>query len=442
MDCTKLMRYLYTLLFYTALPFLLLRMLWRSWKIKGYRYRLLERFGYIAALNSNEKSLWLHAVSVGEVIAAIPLIKALLEGYPQYTLVVTTTTPTGFEQVYKTFGDRIHHVYFLYDLPGPVNRFLNRIHPQLAIIMETELWPNLLYYSHRKRISILLANARLSERSMHNYRRIAQVTRKMLSQITCVAAQSDLDGKRFLQLGLASNRLLITGNIKFDLHLPESLIDEGKSLRRNWGLRPTLIAASTHEGEEIIILEAFRQLRHQFQDALLILVPRHPDRFDKVARLCKSTGFSIAKRSLHRIPHSHADILLGDTMGELRLLYAASDVAFVGGSLIPIGGHNLIEPAAVRLPIISGPNLQNFVAISDLLKTANALIIVSDSKNLFTSVARLFHNPQERKNLGERAYQVSTATANIGALDRHIQWIDAELTRGRLKGNNNRPSEL
>lgn len=421
------MRYLYTLFFYTALPFILLQMLWRSHKVKGYRHRLLERFGYIDTLNLNEKSLWLHAVSVGEVIAAVPLIKALLEDYSQYTLVVTTTTPTGSEQIHKHFGDRIRHVYFPYDLPGPINRFLKRIHPQLVIIMETELWPNVLYYLHRKRIPILLANARLSEGSMRNYQRIAYITRKMLSQITCVAAQSDLDGKRFVQLGLSSNRLLVTGNIKFDLQLPNSLIEEGKNLRKHWGLRPTLIAASTHEGEEAIILEAFRQLRHQFQDALLILIPRHPDRFNKVARLCESNGFSIVKRSLHRIPHSKADILLGDTMGELRLLYAASDVAFVGGSLVPIGGHNLIEPTVLRLPIVSGPNLQNFLTISDLLKTANALIIVSDSKSLFTNVARLFNNLRERKNLGERGYQVSIA--NTGSLDRHIEWINAQLAR-------------
>lgn len=424
-----MLRYLYTLFFYTALPFILLRMLWRSHKVRGYRHRLLERFGYIDTLNLNKKSLWLHAVSVGEVITAVPLIKALLEDYSQYTLVITTTTPTGSEQIHKHFGNRIRHVYFPYDLPGPINRFLKRIHPQLVIIMETELWPNVLYYLHRKSIPILLANARLSERSMRNYQHIAHITQRMLSQITCVAAQSDLDGKRFVQLGLTSNRLLITGNIKFDLQLSESLIEEGKILRKHWGLRPTLIAASTHEGEEVIILEAFRQLRHQFQDALLILIPRHPDRFNRVARLCESNGFSVVKRSLHKIPHSKADILLGDTMGELRLLYAASDVAFVGGSLVPIGGHNLIEPTAVRLPIVSGPNLHNFVTISDLLKTANALIIVSDSKSLFTNVARLFNNLRERQSLGERGYQVSIS--NTGSLDRHIEWINTQLARGK-----------
>ena len=420
------MRYLYTLLFYVALPFILLRILWQSRKIKGYRHRLLERFGYIDALDPDKKSLWLHAISVGEVIAAIPLIEALLKDYPQYILMVTTTTPTGSEQIHKNFGNRIHHVYLPYDLPGSVNRFLKRVHPQLAIIMETELWPNVLYYSHRKSIPILLANARLSEHSMRNYQHIIQITRKMLSQITCVAAQSDLDGQRFLQLDLAPNRLLVTGNIKFDLHLPDSLIEEGKNLRKNWGFHLTLIAASTHEGEEIIILKAFRQLRHQFQDALLILVPRHPDRFDEVARLCESTGFSVAKRSLHKVPRPKDDILLGDTMGELRLLYAASDVAFIGGSLVPVGGHNLIEPAAIHLPIISGPNLQNFLTISNLLKTAHALIIVSDSRSLFINAARLFNNPRERKNLGERAYQVSIA--NTGALNKHIQWINTQLS--------------
>lgn len=400
-------------------------MLLRSRKVKAYRHRLLERLGYITALNSNEKSLWLHAVSVGEVIAAIPLIKALLNSYPHYTLVVTTTTPSGSELVKKTFGNRLHHVYFPYDLPGTVKRFLKRTHPQLIIIMETELWPNVLHYSHQKGIPILLANARLSERSVHSYRYIAKITQKMLSQITCVAAQSDIDAQRFQQLGLTPDQLIVAGNTKFDLHISKSLIKEGKILRKNWGNRPTLIASSTHDGEEIIILEAFRQLRHHFQDALLILVPRHPTRCDKIARLCKSLGFSIAKRSLDKIPYSHTAIFLGDTIGELRLFYAASDIAFVGGSLVPVGGHNLIEPAAIRLPIISGPNLQNFVAVSNLLKNANALIIVSDSKSLFTKVAWLFNNPQVRKNLGERAYQVSTA--NTGALNHYIKWVDNQL---------------
>ncbi|PHH57624.1 3-deoxy-D-manno-octulosonic acid transferase [Coxiella burnetii] len=422
---TKLMRYLYTLLFYAASPFVLLRMLWRSRRVEGYRHRLCERFGYIKSLDSDTPSLWLHAVSVGEVIAAVPLIKALLNHYPHYSLMVTTTTPTGSSQVQKNFKDRVRHVYLPYDLPGPVKRFLKRVHPQLAILMETELWPNLLHYTNKRNIPVLLANARLSERSLQGYQKIAAVVRKMLTQISCVAVQSPADGERFVRLGLSKDRLLVTGNVKFDLHLPTSVIQEGKSLRKSWGERLTLMAASTHEGEEIIVLEAFRRLRTEFPDAFLILAPRHPDRFTKVARLCENAGFSIVRRSLQQSPTQKTDILLGDTMGELCRLYAASDVAFVGGSLVPVGGHNLIEPAAIRLPIISGPQLQNFVLISELLKRAQALLIVNDSESLCHVVSRLFKSPEERSALGERAYQVSAA--NTGAVNKHMRWISRQL---------------
>lgn len=416
------MRYLYTLLLYAAMPFVLLRLLWRSRQLEGYRQRLFERFGYINSIDSNARSIWIHAVSMGEVIAAIPLIKALQKHYPYYTLMITTTTPTGSLQVQKNFDTkRVRHVYLPYDLPAPIKRFLTRVHPQCVIIMETELWPNLLHYTHQQNIPVLLANARLSERSMQNYRRIDCMTKKMLSKITYVAAQSDADGKRFIRLGLLPERLVITGNVKFDLHVSASLIQQGKSLRKTWGIRPTLIAASTHEGEEIILLEAFRRLRTHFPEAFLILVPRHPDRFAKVARLCKTAGFSTVKRSLQQIPTLKTDILLGDTLGELCLLYAASDVAFVGGSLVPVGGHNLIEPAALHLPLISGHYLHNFVAVSELLKKANALIIVNDSQSLSNATSQLFQNPKEKNALAERVYQVSTA--NTGAVVKHIELI-------------------
>ena len=426
---TKLMRYLYTLLLYVASPFVLIRMLWRSRRSEGYRHRLRERFGYIPPVSCDRESIWLHAVSIGEVITAIPLIKVLLDRYPNYTLIVTTTTPTGSLQVQKNFSGQVQHVYLPYDLPGPINRFLKHIRPRLAILMETELWPNLLHYTNKQDIPVLLANARLSERSLQGYEKITSIVRKMLSQITCVAAQSSADGERFICLGLPKERLLITGNVKFDLHLPASLTQEGSLLRCTWGERRlTLIVASTHEGEETIVLDVFRRLRKTFPTVFLILVPRHPDRFEKVAGLCKSAGFSIVKRSFQTIPIPSTDILLGDTIGELRLLYAASDIAFVGGSLVPVGGHNLIEPAGIRLPIITGHHLQNFVLISELLKKGQALIIVNDKESLYKAFFDLLNNPKERVALGERAYQVSAT--NTGAVDKHVQWISDQFGRG------------
>lgn len=420
------MRFLYSLILTLALPLVLLRWLWRSRYTKGYRQRLSERFGFTPwIMPSGSKTIWLHAVSVGEIIAATPLINALLQRYPQYELIVTTTTPTASAQVHKDFQDKVKHCYLPYDLPSAVNRFLKRTHPSLAIIMETELWPNLLYYTHKNAIPILLANARLSERSMRGYARIRQLTQQMLSQITCVAAQSKADGERFVQLGLNPAHLLNAGNIKFDLLLPPSLLADGQTLRSTWGTRPTFIAASTHENEESIILAAFAQIRQQQPDAFLILVPRHPDRFAKVARLCQTENYRIVKRSLNEIPTADTDILLGDTMGELRLLYAASDIAFVGGSFVPIGGHNLIEPAALHLPILSGHHLHNFVAISKLLADAHALIIVDDASHLAAQILQLLANKSQRDAMGERAYQVSAA--NTGALERHLEWISNEL---------------
>lgn len=420
------MRFLYSLILYLALPFVLLRWLWRSRHIKGYRQRFAERFGYVTTLPHDRKVIWVHAVSVGEIIAATPLIRALLQRYPQYELLVTTTTPTASAQVHKDFSDKVKHCYLPYDVPSAVKRFLHRTHPTLAVIMETELWPNLLHYTHKNAAPILLANARLSDRSQQGYQRIAQLTRDMLAQITCVAAQSKVDGERFIQLGLDPAHLLMTGNIKFDLTLPPALIDEGKKLRATWGARPTIIAASTHENEENMVLEAFTQIRQRHPSAFLILVPRHPDRFAKVARLCQSENFRIVKRSLNETPQADTDILLGDTMGELRLLYAASDIAFVGGSFVPVGGHNLIEPAALHLPILSGPHLHNFVAISKLLADANALIVVNDAKSLSEKIMHLLANKSESDAIGERAYQVSAE--NTGALEKHLQRIEKILS--------------
>lgn len=416
-------RYFYTFAHYLALPIILLRLLWRSRYSKGYRQRWNERFGYIKRLPPEQKSIWVHAVSVGEVIAAIPLIKALIQQYSNYTVVVTTTTPTGSAQVIKHLNNQVLHVYSPYDVPSCVNRFLRRSNTHLCIIMETELWPNMLRCCCKRNIPILLANARLSESSMRKYQLITGMTKTMLSAYTMVAAQGLLDGERLIALGLDPNKLIISGNIKFDIHISETLIEEGNSLRKEWKsqYRPTFIGASTHEGEEIILLNAFKEIRKRLPNTLLILVPRHPDRFSKVARLCREKNFKIAQRSLNQQLDEQTDILLGDTMGELRLIYSASDIAFVGGSLVPIGGHNLIEPAAIGLPVLTGPYLQNFSEISKLLKNAGAAQIVVDAKSIASAVVALFSAAELREKISIKAREV--IAANRGALMKHMEWI-------------------
>jgi len=414
------MRYIYTFLLYLATPFFLLRLLWRSRTNSEYRYRWRERFGYIPKIKQT-KSIWIHAVSLGETVAATPLIKALVNDYPQHTIIVTTTTPTGSAQVKKQFGEAVYHVYAPYDLPHIIKRFLKRAQVYQAIIMETELWPNQLFQLRRKKIPVLIANARLSERSFRRYQKLVGFFRPLLQTIQMIGAQSKADADRFQALGVKSERVMITGNIKFDLEIPANLIAEAEQLRQHWQTRPTFIAASTHEGEENIILHAFSEIRKSFSTALLILVPRHPERFTKVHDLCRETGYSIASRAKKEIPSAATQIYLGDTMGDLLLLYAASDVAFVGGSFISIGGHNLIEPAALKLPILSGPRLENFVNVRDLLLASQALTIVKDAHELARSVMQLFSDQQSRLVLGRSAFDVSQQ--NRGAVAKHLAWI-------------------
>ena len=420
----KLTRFLYTFLHYLCLPAILIRLLWRSRYSIGYRQRWHERFGYIKRVTETEASIWIHAVSVGEAIAAIPLIKKLIVRYPQYTIVVTTTTPTGSAQIIKHLKDEVIHVYAPYDVPWVVNRFLRRSRTKLCIIMETEIWPNILHCCRKNNIPIFLANARLSERSRLRYQLIATLTKAMLKSYSMVAAQGLLDGERLLSLGLDPKRLMISGNIKFDMTLPTHLIEDGLALRREWGAlnRPILIAASTHEGEDEIILDSFNRIREQLPNTLLVLVPRHPDRFNRVERLCKDCGFSLVLRSLNQLPDEDKNVLLGDTMGELLLLYAASDIAFVGGSLVPIGGHNLIEPASIGLPVLTGPHLHNFTEISRLLQTAGTAQVVQDAKSMAAAVIALFSAKELHNKMSTRAREV--ISANSGALEKHLEWIE------------------
>lgn len=424
------MRLLYTLLFYLGLPLILVRLRLRARKAPAYAQRWRERFGVIAPLATSKTVVWLHTVSVGEFLGALPLIRALLQA-PNLQLVITTTTPTGSERVRATLGDSVVHVYAPYDLPDSIARFLNRVQPRLLLIMETELWPNTIAACAAREIPTILINARLSERSARGYQRFAAITRPMLQQLSCVAIQQQADAERFIALGLPPAAARVTGNIKFDLTLGEDLLAEAQQLKKIWseeGARLVWIAASTHQGEDEQILDAFAQVRAAntaaAKNLLLVLVPRHPERFASVGALCAARGFAVAHRSQRELP-PNTDIVLGDTMGELLLMFGASDIAFVGGSLVPNGGHNFIEPAAWKLPLLGGTHVFNFAEVARLLSDAQALTLVENSAQLAQEVLLLVTDPEERLKRG--AVAMAVAEANRGALAKTLNIINTYL---------------
>jgi 3-deoxy-D-manno-octulosonic-acid transferase len=414
-------RYFYSFLFYLALPFVLLRLLWRSRRLPAYRERFPERFGFYP--KKFDQCIWVHAVSVGEAIAAIPMIKALISRYPSLPIVVTTMTPTGAVRIKSGLGDTVTHAYIPYDLPDAMARFLTAMNPVVGIIMETELWPNMLTICHQKAIPVCLVNARLSEKSARGYQRIASLTREMLQTITVIAANGQPDADRFIALGAIKEHVTVTGNMKFDLELPANLAEARLVLREQLGRdRFIWIAASTHEGEEEIILAAHKKIRELNPQALLILVPRHPDRFDAMATLC-AREFNVIRRSQKRACSSDIAVFLGDSMGELPLMYSVVDVAFVGGSLIPRGGHNLLEPAALGKAILMGPHFFNFLEISNMFLAAKALIKITDVKTLTEQLVILMQNVNERSEMGQRALQM--VNANRGVLDKQLALISS-----------------
>lgn len=421
------MRFLYSIFIWLSVPVVLLRLYWRSFKLPAYRRRIGERLAIHGFKKTQRSVIWLHAVSFGEMAAAQPMVKLLVTEYPDYQILITNTTPTGSDLARKAFGEQVLNCYLPLDLPGAVKRFLKHVEPQLCVIMETELWPNLLYYTAKANIPIILANARLSLRSFRGYRYIAHMAKQMMHQLTMVAAQTPEDGERFIQLGLSAKQLTITGNIKFDMDISEHVGHEAMLLRRSWGVRPVWIAASTHQGEEKEVLLAHRELLRSYPDALLVLVPRHPDRFVEVANLCIKEKMSYIKRSLGEVPQSTTQVFLVDTMGELKLFYALCDVAFVGGSLVAAGGHNMLEAAAFAKPILSGPKLDNFVAISSLLIYAEAMLLVNDYATLSESIKLLFQDHELAQRMGEAAFNV--VKRNRGALDRHMLLIASLLKR-------------
>ncbi|MEW7856191.1 lipid IV(A) 3-deoxy-D-manno-octulosonic acid transferase [Pseudomonas chlororaphis] len=418
-------RTLYTALFYLGLPLVAIRLWLRARKAPAYARRIGERFSWgLPAMQPG--GIWVHAVSVGESIAAAPMIRALLARYPQLPITVTCMTPTGSERIQALFANepRIQHCYLPYDLPCAAARFLDRVRPKLAVIMETELWPNHIHQCAKRGIPVALANGRLSERSARGYGRFAKLTAPMLAEMSLFAVQTEAEAERFRQLGARSETVEVTGSIKFDLSIDPQLLVRASELREQWqaGERPVWIAASTHEGEDAVVLDAHRQLLANHPDALLILVPRHPERFNPVFELCRQQGFETIRRSSAEPVTASTSVLLGDTMGELLFLYALADSAFVGGSLVPNGGHNLLEPAALAKPVLSGPHLFNFLEIAAMLREAGALQEVDDAHGLAVAVQRLFELPRDAQKMADAGLRVMRS--NQGALQRLLDGLD------------------
>lgn len=415
-------RHLYTLLLHLALPLIALRLALRARKAPAYARRIKERFSF-ALPPLKPGGIWVHAVSVGESIAAAPMIRALQARYPELPITVTCMTPTGSERIQALFGDSVQHCYLPYDLPWAAARFLDRARPRLAVVMETELWPNHIHQCARRGIPVALANARLSERSARGYARFGKLTAPMLAELSLIAVQTQAEAQRFLDLGARPDCVEVTGSIKFDLKIDAELLQRAAELRRQWQAeqRPVWIAASTHAGEDEIVLAAHRQLLETRPNALLILVPRHPERFNSVHELCLSDGLTTRRRATGEAVQAGDQVLLGDTMGELLFLYALADIAFVGGSLVANGGHNLLEPAALGKPVLSGPHLFNFLEIAAQLRAAGALSEVADAAQLAERTASLLDTPAEAQRMS--AAGLAVLKANQGALERLLDGL-------------------
>lgn len=419
---TSCLRLVYVFLTYLAVPLLLIHLGWRGVRVPGYRRRIRERFGF-GMPRLARPSIWVHAVSVGEVQAAAPLVRALLKRHPGVPLVLTTMTPTGSERVRALFGDAVIHSYVPYDLAGAVRRFFDWARPSLAIIMETELWPNLYHECGQRQVPLVLASARVSLRSVRYYRLLIPLFRNTLANGIVIAAQTPVDAERFCSLGANPARTHVTGNIKFDFELPDEIAARGRGLRDEQARdRPVWVAASTHDGEEIAALDAHTRVLEHHPAALLVLVPRHPERFALVAELLDSRGISYVTRSSRALAGPATRVLLGDSMGELTTFYAAADVAFVGGSLVRVGGHNLLEPVALGVPVVTGPHNENAADIAELLFACGAALVVPDWAGLAAEVSWLLGDQPERHKRGAAGSQA--IAANRGALDRLLTLVD------------------
>ena len=420
----RVLRGLYSAALYLLVPVTLYHLVWRGFRQRAYFQRWDERYASYPPAGTSAP-LWLHAVSVGEVNAAAPLVNRLRALRPDLQLVVTTITPTGSERVRALWGETVTHVYLPYDLPGAVGRFLDHFRPALALIVETELWPNLLFGCRDRGIPAYILNARLSARSLRGYRVLGALIRRALGSVQLVAAQSKNDARRFLELGARPESVHVVGNLKFDMAPVDTRGFVAQFQAALGAQRPVWIAASTHEDEEAAVLAAHRTLRASHPDALLLWAPRHPERFRPVIQRAREAGFAVASRSEEGWPGPETDVFVVDTLGELLSFYACAPVAFVGGSLQAIGGHNLLEPAATGSAILSGPHLHNFADIARRLREAKAMRVVNDAAALAVALRGLFDDAAARRELADNAARL--LADGRGALARTLALIEPAL---------------
>jgi 3-deoxy-D-manno-octulosonic-acid transferase len=419
-------RLLYNLLTYLLLIPYAFYWLFRGIGNRSYLDRLGQRFGF--GFPEIRESIWIHAVSVGEVQAAVPLIRALIRRFPGQVIVVTTVTPTGAARVATLFGGTVQHCYIPFEFPHAIRSFFSSVKPRAAMIMETEIWPNLFRGCGVRNIPLVLVSARISPKSVPGYRRLLPLIRETLSHGIIIAAQTQADADRFLQLGANPERTRVTGNIKFDVELEPNISGDGEQLRSAlFGDRPVWTAASTHEGEEEQVLEAHRSLLEKHPTLLLVLVPRHPERFGGVRELIERWGFGVVARTEGRSCDAATEVFLVDTMGEVPLFFAASDIAFVGGSLVPVGGHNLLEPAAQGLPIVTGPYVFNAQEIADNFIGLGACRLVDNSDALAATISDLIEHPVEAAKIGRNGFAV--LEQNRGSLKRLLVLLEPLLAR-------------
>ncbi len=426
----RLLLGLYSLVLHLAFPVTLYHLIWRGMRQREYLQRWPERYGWLDGKLDLQGTIWVHAVSVGEVLAARPLVDGLLAAHPGRPLLVTTITPTGSERVRAIWGDRVHHVYLPYDLRGMVRRFLDRARPALAVIVETEIWLNLYVECGRRGIPLMMVNARLSQRSLRGYLPVKALARLAMRAVTVVAAQSNADASRLERIGADPARIVVTGNLKYDLTLPEGIDGQVARWRDGWGReRPVWIAASTHPPEEDAMLEIHSRLLERHPGALLLWAPRHPERFQPVAEAAAALGLRTGTRRADSLPGPDTQVFVIDTLGELLRFFAAADVAFVGGSLCDIGGHNVLEPAALGIPSVVGPHTFNFAEVTRRLRDAGALTQAPDAAQVGDAVLLLMDDAASRDAMGAAGRrQVSELS---GALGKTLALVDGLLENRR-----------